>query len=334
MKLKVFLAIIVVTLVLGCAEMTAEQIAKNMEEKYRSIKDMQGEYTAITYYGNEVFSQSWKIWTKENKMRMENDQMLMISDEKVAWIYNKTAKEAIKVTSTSEFEEFFKEAFSYRRIIEGLLNTYDLKLLGSEKINGRDCYVIDAKPKKEDVLGMKMKLWVEKEFWYPIKIEMEFDVFGNKSKSIVEYRNLSFNSGLSDDLFEFTPPPEVNVSELKLQMPSKLTIEEAQQNVDFEILVPEYTAEYEFDYAMVSEFEGDVSLTYIKGNSYLSIVESRNETLLPNSKIVKVGKVEGNISDLFGFKTLQFKCGDIYIRISAELSEEEIIKIAESFDCE
>jgi len=327
------LTIVIVVLLLGCAEMTAEQIAKNMEEKYRSIKDMQGEYTVTSYYGNEIFSQSWKIWTKENKMRQENDEMLMVSNGEISWIYDKKKNEVIKITSTSEFEEFFKEAFSYSRIIEELLNSYELKALGSEKINGRDCYVIDAKPKVENILGMKLKMWVEKEFWYPIKIEMEFDVLGNKSKSVVEYRNLSFNSGISDELFEFTPPPEAKILELKLQMPAKLTIEEAKRNVDFEILVPKYTAEYEFDYAMVSELDEEVSLLYKKGNSYLTIVESRNETLLPDSKIVKIGKVEGNISDLYGFKTLQFKCKDIYIRISSELSEEDLIKIAESFEC-
>ncbi|MDI9642488.1 MAG: hypothetical protein QFX37_03095 [Archaeoglobales archaeon] len=31
--------------------------------------------------------------------------------------------------------------------------------------------------------------------------------------------------------------------------------------------------------------------------------------------------------------SFQFKCKDIYIRISSELSEEDLIKIAESFEC-
>ena len=48
---------------------------------------------------------------------------------------------------------------------------YNAKITGSEKINGRDCYVLDLTGKLEDITYFRRKLWVDKERWVPLKEE-------------------------------------------------------------------------------------------------------------------------------------------------------------------
>jgi outer membrane lipoprotein-sorting protein len=62
---------------------------------------------------------------------------------------------------------------SYEDITENkkLIDMYNSKVTGSEKINGRDCYVLDLTAKLDDINYYSRKVWVDKERWLPLKEE-------------------------------------------------------------------------------------------------------------------------------------------------------------------
>jgi outer membrane lipoprotein-sorting protein len=62
---------------------------------------------------------------------------------------------------------------SYEDITENrkLMEMYDAKVTGSEKINDRNCYVVELTGKLEDITYYSRKLWVDKERWIPLKEE-------------------------------------------------------------------------------------------------------------------------------------------------------------------
>jgi outer membrane lipoprotein-sorting protein len=62
---------------------------------------------------------------------------------------------------------------SYEDITENkkLIDMYNAKVTGTEKINGRDCYVLDLTAKVEDLNYYSRKVWVDKERWLPLKEE-------------------------------------------------------------------------------------------------------------------------------------------------------------------
>jgi Negative regulator of sigma E activity len=62
---------------------------------------------------------------------------------------------------------------SYEDITENkkLIDMYNAKVTGSEKINGRDCYVLELTAKVEDLNYYSRKVWVDKERWLPLKEE-------------------------------------------------------------------------------------------------------------------------------------------------------------------
>lgn len=89
--------------------------------------------------------------------------------------------------------------------MEDMLEYYDVELIGEEKFSGRDCYVLNLKPKEGEG---NIKLWVDKEYWYPIRIEIK-DNFG--MKTVTEYRNVEFNIPIEDSIFKFQIPESAEV---------------------------------------------------------------------------------------------------------------------------
>lgn len=62
---------------------------------------------------------------------------------------------------------------SYEDITENrkLIDLYNAKVTGSEKLNGRDCYVVELTAKQEDITYYSRKLRVDKERFLPLKEE-------------------------------------------------------------------------------------------------------------------------------------------------------------------
>ncbi len=316
MLVCLFLAILIV----GCTQLTAEQIAEKMQEKYNSIKDMKGTMVVTTNFGKKQTQTINFEMKKPNKWRSEDERMLTISNGKTMWIYDKQKNEVIKLS----LPEIKQPEFDYGKIVKDMLEKYDLKLVGEEKVSNRDCYVIELKPKGENYF-INQKLWVDKQYWYPLKIEINY---GNFS-STVEYKNVEFNVGIGDKDFEFKPPEGAKIVEKEFKLPKKLTIEEAQQRVNFTIIIPKYTAGFSFNYAMV--FKGFVQLYYKKGDDVIVISERVSKSKpIPNAKKVKIKNVEGEIAEIFGSRMLKFPINNLEITITGKLSKEEIVKIAES----
>jgi len=138
------------------------------------------------------------VFKKPNKMRMYNKEtgILVVSNGEKMWIYDEKKNEVV-VMDVGKYKQVNPD---YGQLVKDMLKRYDVKLLGSEKVAGRDCYVVQLIPKNNKEVEAKM--WVDKEFWYPLKIEYSL----GEIKSTMEYLNVEFNTGVSDDLFEFKPP--------------------------------------------------------------------------------------------------------------------------------
>jgi|Deesub1362A_J573_1020465.scaffolds.fasta_scaffold01279_10 outer membrane lipoprotein-sorting protein len=90
------------------------------------------------------------------------------------------------------------------------LEEYDVKLLEEEKVNGRDCYVIEATPKKA-FLPQK-KPWIDKETFCLVRL-MSITQTWLKSGTI-EIKDVEYDTGISDSEFEPVLPEEVEVVEM------------------------------------------------------------------------------------------------------------------------
>ncbi len=325
-KLVFVMLVSLAVLLAGCTQMGAEEIAKKIEEKYNAIEDFKGVLRVYAEGEKGKFVMEYEyVFKKPNKVKMYDKMtgMLIISDGERMWIYDKRKNEVF----TMDVGTYNEANPDYGEFVKDMLERYDVELLGSEKVSGRDSYVILLKSK--DSKNDEVKMWVDKEFWYPLKIEQNIGGI----KTVVEYMNVKFNTGVSDDEFEFTLPEGAKiVTEEDLGIRKFDNIEEVQKYVSFKILKPAYTAGYELK--EVSQISDSVNLLYFKGGNMLMITETKGGEFpkMPNAEKVKVGDSEGLYTQIYGSGMLVFKRGDVLITITGVVEKEELIKIAESME--
>ncbi|TAN41412.1 MAG: DUF4367 domain-containing protein [Candidatus Methanoperedens sp.] len=137
----------------------------------------------------------------------------------------------------------------------------------------------------------------------------------------IEYRDIKFNTGISDSEFEFKVPEGAKVvTREPLAPPKKMTLEEVKKEVNFTVLSPSYLPEgYTFESATVFKYDTKeiVSLTYQKGSENLMLSEKQRDDTNPPPEFgdveeVSINGTDGKIISGFGeSKMLTWSSGSI-----------------------
>ena len=78
--------------------------------------------------------------------------------------------------------KYNRERQQDRALLQEMANAFDFKLVGDQKVNGREVWVLDATPRKgyqpksrdaKVLTGMRGKLWVDKKDYQWVKVEAE-----------------------------------------------------------------------------------------------------------------------------------------------------------------
>ncbi len=334
------LAIISIFLLAGCVEMSADQIASEMQKKYESIKDYKGTLVLIMSYEGEssesemdfMYRLPDKSWTKITKGESAGD--VFVSNGTTMWLYNSTANE-VTIMELPKTEMDNPSQADYGKIIKDMLKRNDVKMSGSEKIGNRDTFILELTPKNltNATFFLKQKLWADRETWMPLRMET-FDKDG-KLIMTLEYRNVEFNTGIPDSEFEFKIPQGARVTTKKITPPKEMTLDEARQAVNFTVFVPEYLPDgYALDRITVFEFDEtkSVSINYKKGDEMLSFFESNQSRFASKDKseVVKINGIDARYMDTDFGRSLSWAWKGTEIAISGTISKEELIKVAES----
>lgn len=152
------------------------------------------------------------------------------------WIYLPALKKVRRLVSSDKKSSFVGTDFSYGDVIGHRVDEWNHKILGEEKVDGRDCWSMESTPKNKDVAEntgySKRTACIDKESYLMAKGEA-FDLNGNllkkfkssgfekkdekankwqamrieaentqtKHRTVIEFKNFKANVGVSDDLF-------------------------------------------------------------------------------------------------------------------------------------
>lgn len=340
---------------LGCTEeLSAEDIAEQMQQKEASIQDYSYTMHIISSYGGEAQESEIQVLQKKpNKAKTiviepeDEAGTLSVSDGEFMWSYNPKTNTVLKmempeVPDTGQID--------YVEIINDFLNETNVSVVGVEEIDGRSAYLLETSLKENEEgiqLFDEIKLWVDKETWLPLRYEI-YDSDGAQVLKM-EIHDLEVNTGISDSEFVFEVPEGATVKAMDLNsygIPGDMTLEEAKEHVQFEILVPEDLPEgYEFSYATAynnSEIVSDGQVTetailnYQKGNASLILAETvydgqaQEAAIMNSAENISINGVEGKYLALGDMKLLKWNIGNVYLSLSASLEKEELLKVAES----
>ncbi|MCP4131475.1 MAG: outer membrane lipoprotein-sorting protein [bacterium] len=120
---------------------------------------------------NSIKGTALLTWERKNK---KNDQ----------WIYLPAAKKLQRIASGSKKSYFMGTDFTYEDMEPETISNYYYTIIKSEKIKGKDCWVIEAAPKpgkKRLSSYSKRLLWVMKNNYFTVKIK-----FFDRRKTLVK----------------------------------------------------------------------------------------------------------------------------------------------------
>jgi len=213
-KYSVFILVFLAILILGCTQvqlsekspqsvaqsMTVEEVIEKMKERYNNFQDLQGIVNMSMKVENTTMYEVGRfIVKKPDKFRVESKELLYISNGKVIWLYNKVTNEyTVANISNIDKPETLISKIGYGFLFD-VFNNSKKKLLSVGKFKDKECYLIVVPPTNEN--PRKIQVWVDKQELYPLKVEIS----GNQT-IVITYEDVKFNSGVSDELFNFTPP--------------------------------------------------------------------------------------------------------------------------------
>jgi len=313
----------------GCTqqEINADEIAKKMQEKYESMKSMEADVVVTTnIYGQAMTKQYKYAFEKPNKVYVEDDNKLIVCDGKAYYVYDKKKNQYTKMEISGELNNMFNP--DYGEVVKTMLEKFNVSYLGEKEYDGRKCYVLELTSKENP--KEKIKMYVDEEYWQPLKIEM--------NGITVEYKNAKFNVDIPDDKFKFVPPKGAKLVSSGKMAISK-NIDGVQKLVSFKILVPKYTAGLKLNNIMatiqtVDNETSETVILYYGKDSELVISESNdnNPLMIPenNNTITLKNGVKAVISNNMDMRMMMFEYNGIKVMIIGKLSKDELVKVANS----
>ena len=176
-------------------------LLKKLQENFNSLKDFSADLVQLN---NGKINLEGKIFfKKENNLRLELKNLIIVSDGKTNWNYNKRLKKVI----ISNYDENDPSVLSLKRIIFD----YPSKCEVSEDTkNGENILIL--KPKINSGINAELvKIWLNRE--YDISKVLVNESAGNSIE--VRFSNYKINAEIPDSKFSFTPPQGTKVIDLR-----------------------------------------------------------------------------------------------------------------------
>lgn len=90
-----------------------------------------------------------------------------------AWLFLPSLNKTRRVAQSNQSDSFMGSDFSYSDIIGTDTNDWTYTLEGSEAVDGKDCFVLTAKPKSNSVVSetgyTSRRIWVRKDSYYVVR---------------------------------------------------------------------------------------------------------------------------------------------------------------------
>jgi hypothetical protein len=124
-------------------------------------KDDKGLKKTITLFLEPANIKNTRFLTVQNKDRGDDQ-----------WIYLPSLKKVKRIAAGDREGSFMGSDFSYADMSSHDLDDSDYKVLTKEKINGKECWVVESIPKPEsDSLYGKVITWVDMESYVTLKVD-------------------------------------------------------------------------------------------------------------------------------------------------------------------
>lgn len=342
------------------ANTTADEIIRETSQSYEDISDFTAtQVTNATYGENTTNTTAQFYYEKPNNLRIDYTApasqagTVIVTNESSTLIYNATNN----TVQTIETPNVSGQSTGYLATTERTLQTSNVTYEGTETVAGQETYVLSVEPAGNLSTGdFDQTYYLDQETYIPVKQHVEttftYDNETVTSESTTVFKNLDVNTGVADEKFDFEPPAGATVLQSPINYTEYDSVDEAQENVSFEIREPtEVPEEYDLNSTTVARFGNTTSvyLSYTNGSSGTMLVTvadtQYNESMTEDNnsesgsdssfgESVSIDGREGTYASFGPQAGVSFPCDELRYSISGPFDEDELVTIAESIPCE
>jgi outer membrane lipoprotein carrier protein len=202
-------AFVIVTSVHSAAASSSDELARQVEEKYRSLSSLSMDFVKITR--SEIFETESKIEGKmlvknPDRFKIDTEDEIIVCDGKFVWSYSVENQQVIK-----NLADRSEKVFKPNQYLADFRSRYAPRLTGEEKVDGIRCFVLSLAPKDEEVFIKKMTIWVDKKKLLAKKLEY---TDSNDNQVTLIFQRIKTNRKIKDSEFVFQAPPGVEELDL------------------------------------------------------------------------------------------------------------------------
>jgi len=180
---------------------SAQSLLKKVQNKFNSIKDISADFVQQTN-GRESLKGKIKFKQKD-KIRIELGNIIIVSDGKTNWNYNKKRNKII----ISSVDKENPSVFSLRKFIEEYPQLSNV----SEK-REKNTFILKIVPKKDSGLNFN---YTELYFNTAYQIKEIFIKGAEYGSIMIMFINYKENNGFKDSIFKITPSKGTETIDLR-----------------------------------------------------------------------------------------------------------------------
>lgn len=200
---------VLITCFRSTAAVSSDELARQVEERYRSLKSLSMDFVKITR--SEIFETESKIKGKmllknPDKFKIDTKDETIVCDGEFVWSYSVENRQVIK-NLADRSENLFKP----NQYLANFRSEYVPRLTGEEKVDRTRCFKLLLSPKEEDLFIKKMTIWVDSKKLLAKKLEY---TDSNDNQVTLIFQRIKTNRKIKDSEFVFQTPPGVEELDL------------------------------------------------------------------------------------------------------------------------
>ncbi|MFB6129181.1 MAG: outer membrane lipoprotein carrier protein LolA [Halorhabdus sp.] len=228
---------------------TTPDFADSVGERYRSLDGFEADRLTVIHRGNRTVRSLGHVLRRPgtgqyrivDRTERSNGREIRISDGNTLWIYRPGDEQANRIDGVNTSRSLPSRLDRLFAIVErgektettathdvdplpfvpentdrtaGIAGRMSVSYEGTGTVDGRETYVIHLESNATTagvVQDFEQTLWVDQEWYLPLKRTTEYVRDGESVSITTVYRNVTFNPGFPAGTFQFNPPSNVTV---------------------------------------------------------------------------------------------------------------------------
>jgi len=184
-------------------------LLRDVQQTYDALESLQASFTqtVTSDFSRDTTRMEGRLVLKESKYRVETEAQVLVTDGTTSWVYTPADSQVVvnnaeRDPSTLSPETFFTD----------YAERYDVADTRSARHNGTPHAVLTLTPKESDTLFEDVTLWVRTGDRIVTRLQV---TDRNGSTITINLQDIQLNPSLSDSVFQFDPPANVEVVDLR-----------------------------------------------------------------------------------------------------------------------